>query len=47
VYGNYQIVRGRQRYLPLLAECGLRFDDWRSYEFRRSPIGLYTFTRTS
>jgi SAM-dependent methyltransferase len=46
VYGNYQVVRGRQRYLPLLRACGLRFDGWQSYRFRRSPIGLYTFTRT-
>jgi 2-polyprenyl-3-methyl-5-hydroxy-6-metoxy-1,4-benzoquinol methylase len=46
VYGNYMIVRGRQRYLPLLRECGLRFDGWESYRFRHNPIGLYTFTRT-
>jgi SAM-dependent methyltransferase len=45
VYGNYQVVRGRDKYLPLLDACGLRFDGWEPYRFRRSPIGLYTFTR--
>jgi SAM-dependent methyltransferase len=45
VYGNYQVVRGRDRYLPLLDACGMRFDGWEPYRFRRSPIGLYTFTR--
>ncbi|HEU5109311.1 MAG TPA: class I SAM-dependent methyltransferase [Micromonosporaceae bacterium] len=46
VYGSYQVVRGRSRYLPLTAECGLRFDGWRPYGFRGSPIGFYVFTRT-
>jgi len=46
VYGNYQVVRGRSRYLPLMAECGMRFDAWHPYNFRRSPIGFYVFTRT-
>jgi 2-polyprenyl-3-methyl-5-hydroxy-6-metoxy-1,4-benzoquinol methylase len=45
VYGSYQVVRGRKRYLPLLAECGMRFDGWRPYRFRGSPIGFYVFTR--
>jgi 2-polyprenyl-3-methyl-5-hydroxy-6-metoxy-1,4-benzoquinol methylase len=45
-FGNYQVLRGRQRYLPLLRECGLRFDGWIPYDFRRSLIGLYAFTRT-
>jgi SAM-dependent methyltransferase len=45
VYGNYQVVRGREKYLPLLDACGMRFDGWEPYRFRRSPIGLYTFTR--
>jgi 2-polyprenyl-3-methyl-5-hydroxy-6-metoxy-1,4-benzoquinol methylase len=45
VHGNYQVVRGRRRYLPLLRDCGLRFDDWQPYRFRHSAIGLYTFTR--
>ncbi|OJF09471.1 class I SAM-dependent methyltransferase [Couchioplanes caeruleus] len=45
VYGNYQVVRGRDQYLPLLDACGMRFDGWEPYRFRRSPIGLYTFTR--
>ena len=46
VYGNYQVVRGRQKYLPLLAERGLRFDGWHPFSFRGSPIGFYVFTRT-
>jgi 2-polyprenyl-3-methyl-5-hydroxy-6-metoxy-1,4-benzoquinol methylase len=46
VFGNYMLVRGRQRYLPLLADCGMRFDGWEPYRFRRNVIGLYTFTRT-
>jgi SAM-dependent methyltransferase len=45
MYGNYQVVRGRDKYLPLLDACGMRFDGWEPYRFRRSPIGLYTFTR--
>jgi 2-polyprenyl-3-methyl-5-hydroxy-6-metoxy-1,4-benzoquinol methylase len=45
VHGNYQVVRGRRKYLPLLEECGLRYDDWQPYRFRHSAIGLYTFTR--
>jgi SAM-dependent methyltransferase len=45
VYGNYQIVRGRDRYLPLMATCGMRFDAWRPYAFRGNPIGFYVFTR--
>ena len=44
-YGNYQVVRGRDRYLPLMRECGMRFDAWRPYRFRRNPIGFYVFTR--
>jgi SAM-dependent methyltransferase len=46
-YSNYQLVRGRHRYLPLLKDCGLRFDGWRPYEFRHSPLGFYVFTRTA
>jgi 2-polyprenyl-3-methyl-5-hydroxy-6-metoxy-1,4-benzoquinol methylase len=46
VYGTYQVVRGRQRYVPLLAERGLRFDGWHPFDFRGSPIGFYVFTRT-
>jgi 2-polyprenyl-3-methyl-5-hydroxy-6-metoxy-1,4-benzoquinol methylase len=45
-FGNYQVLRGRKRYLPLLTECGMRFDGWHPYDFRRSIIGLYAFTRT-
>jgi SAM-dependent methyltransferase len=45
VYGNYQVVRGRDRYLPLMDDCGLRFEAWRPYNFRRSPIGFYVFKR--
>ncbi|MBF9133829.1 methyltransferase domain-containing protein [Plantactinospora sp. S1510] len=47
VYGNYQVVRGRDRYVPLLRDCGLRFDAWRPYGFRGSPIGFHVFTRTA
>ncbi len=46
VYGTYQVVRGRARYLPLMSDCGMRFDGWHPYHFRRSPIGFYVFTRT-
>ncbi len=46
VFGNYQLVRGRDRYVPLMEQSGLRFDGWRPYNFRRSPIGFYMFTRT-
>lgn len=46
VYGNYQVVRGRQSYLPLLAEQGFRFDGWHPFDFRGSPIGFYVFVRT-
>lgn len=46
IYGAYQACRGRNRYLPLLAAGGMRFDGWRPYDFRRSPIGFYVFTRT-
>jgi 2-polyprenyl-3-methyl-5-hydroxy-6-metoxy-1,4-benzoquinol methylase len=46
-FGNYQLVRGRDRYLPLVQQCGLRFDGWRAYGFRDNPIGLYVFTRVS
>ena len=46
VYGNYQVVRGRKRYLPLLDERGLRFDGWHPFKFRGSPIGFHVFTRT-
>ncbi len=45
LFGNYQVCRGRNTYLPLLDACGMRFDSWESYRFRRSPIGFYTFTR--
>ena len=33
VFTNYQVVRGRSKYLPLAAKCGLRFDGWRPYGF--------------
>jgi len=46
IYGNYQVCRGRNKYLPLMRDCGMRFDGWRPYRFRRSPIGFYVFTRT-
>jgi SAM-dependent methyltransferase len=46
-YGDYQIVRGRDRYLPLLRADGLTLDSWRPYNFRHSPIGFYVFRRTS
>lgn len=46
VYGNYQVVRGRGRYLPLLEQRGLRFDGWHPYRFRINPIGFHAFTRT-
>ncbi|MFG3689984.1 class I SAM-dependent methyltransferase [Micromonospora sp. NPDC047740] len=45
VYGDYQVVRGTNRYLPLLSECGLRSDGWRPYAFRQNPIGFHVFTR--
>jgi SAM-dependent methyltransferase len=45
VVSNYLVVRGRGRYLPLLAECGMRFDGWRPYRFRQNNIGYYIFTR--
>jgi 2-polyprenyl-3-methyl-5-hydroxy-6-metoxy-1,4-benzoquinol methylase len=45
-YTNYQLVRGRDRYLPLMEECGMQFDSWRPYNFRRSRIGFYVFIRT-
>jgi 2-polyprenyl-3-methyl-5-hydroxy-6-metoxy-1,4-benzoquinol methylase len=45
-FGNYQMLRSKQRYLTLLAECGLRHDGWYPYEFRRSIIGFHAFTRT-
>lgn len=45
ISGNYLVVRGRNRYLPLLDACGFRFDGWEPYSFRGSNIGLYTFTR--
>jgi 2-polyprenyl-3-methyl-5-hydroxy-6-metoxy-1,4-benzoquinol methylase len=44
-YGNYQLVRGRDRYLPQLRAWGLRFDGWHPYRFRGSGIGFYAFTR--
>jgi 2-polyprenyl-3-methyl-5-hydroxy-6-metoxy-1,4-benzoquinol methylase len=44
--GNYQVLRGRNRYVPLLEDWGMRFDGWRPYDFRHSIIGLYAFTRT-
>lgn len=47
VYGTYQVVRGRDRYVPLLQECGLRMDAWHPFDFRGSPIGFYVFTRTA
>jgi hypothetical protein len=31
VYGDYQVVRGTDRYLPLLRECGMRSLGWRPY----------------
>jgi hypothetical protein len=46
VYGNYQVVRGRQNYVPLLDEQGFRFDGWHPFNFRGSPIGFYVFVRT-
>jgi 2-polyprenyl-3-methyl-5-hydroxy-6-metoxy-1,4-benzoquinol methylase len=46
VYGNYQVVRGRESYLPLLAQQGFRFDGWHPFNFRGSPIGFYVFART-
>ena len=35
-----------EKYLPLLAERGLRFDGWHPFAFRGSPIGFHVFTRT-
>jgi SAM-dependent methyltransferase len=46
-YGNYQVVRGRSRYLPLASQCGLRFEDWLPYHFRGSFLGFYVFTRVA
>ena len=46
VYGNYQVVRGRESYVPLLTRQGLRFDGWHPFNFRGSPIGFYVFVRT-
>jgi 2-polyprenyl-3-methyl-5-hydroxy-6-metoxy-1,4-benzoquinol methylase len=45
-FGNYQMLRGTRRYLPLLAGCGMRYDGWHPYDFRRSLIGFHAFTRT-
>lgn len=45
VHGNYQVVRGPDRYVPVLRECGLRYDGWRPYAFRQNPIGFHVFTR--
>jgi 2-polyprenyl-3-methyl-5-hydroxy-6-metoxy-1,4-benzoquinol methylase len=47
VYGDYQVVRGLDRYLPLARACRLRFDGWRPYGFRGNPIGFHVFTRTA
>lgn len=47
VYGDYQVVRGRDRYIPLMRQCGMRLNSWEPYNFRHSPIGFYVFTRTS
>jgi len=46
-FGDYQLVRGPDRYVPLLQREGLRFDGWRPYAFRDSPIGFHVFTRVS
>jgi 2-polyprenyl-3-methyl-5-hydroxy-6-metoxy-1,4-benzoquinol methylase len=46
-FGNYQVLRGRTKYLPVMQGCGMRFDGWHPYDFRHSIIGLYAFTRTS
>jgi 2-polyprenyl-3-methyl-5-hydroxy-6-metoxy-1,4-benzoquinol methylase len=46
VYGDYMVARGRQRYVRLLDDCGLRSDGWHPYRFRQSPIGFHAFTRT-
>ncbi len=45
VLGNYMVVRGRDEYLPLMKECGLRFTGWHPYDFRHNLIGFYVFTR--
>lgn len=45
VYSDRQIVRGRDRYLPVLAECGFQYAAWHPYHFRGSPIGFHVFTR--
>jgi SAM-dependent methyltransferase len=45
IFGNHQVVRGQGWYLPLMRECGLRFDSWLPYNFRRSSIGFYVFTQ--
>jgi SAM-dependent methyltransferase len=45
VYGDYQVVRGPDRYLSLASACRLRLDSWRPYAFRGNPIGLYVFSR--
>lgn len=45
VYGRRQLLRGRSRYLTLARECGMRFDSFQPYNFRRCPLGFYVFTR--
>lgn len=44
--GDYQVLRGRNTYLPLLSKLGMRLDGYHPYDFRRSVIGFYAFTRT-
>ena len=44
-FGDYQVVRGPDRYTTLLAGCGLRHDGWRPYGFRQNPMGFHVFTR--
>jgi SAM-dependent methyltransferase len=46
VFGDYMVVRGRERYVPLMRECGMHLGSWVPYNFRHSPIGFYVFTRT-
>ncbi|WP_405434538.1 class I SAM-dependent methyltransferase [Micromonospora sp. NBC_00617] len=44
-FGDYQVVRGPDRYVTLLRAAGLRHDGWRPYGFRRNPMGFHVFTR--
>ncbi|MEU9506134.1 methyltransferase domain-containing protein [Micromonospora sp. NPDC048170] len=45
IHGDYQVVRGPDRYRALLAPDRFHAEGWRPYRFRGSPIGFHAFTR--